>query len=72
MGGLLPVFERASRLPEGADGECMRWDGMKAQFNDHRMVPRQKKRWPMRCDVEPCLAHTNFGLEHEQRLFGIS
>jgi hypothetical protein len=26
-------------------------DGMKAQFNDHRIVPRRdKKQWPMPCD----------------------
>jgi hypothetical protein len=30
----------------------IRWDGMKAQYNDHRIVPgRGKKRRPMRCDT---------------------
>ena len=36
--------------------------GMKAQFEDHRAEARDEAAaYAMRCEVEPCPAHTNFG-----------
>ena len=58
MGVQLPRWKE----PMESAWDGMRWDGMKAQFNDHRIVPRRgTKRRPLRCDAEPSPAHTNFG-----------
>jgi hypothetical protein len=64
MGGLLPVFERASRLPRWKETmetawDAIGWDGMNAQFNE---CSRTYKLW-MRARTKVSWSRSGFHRE---------